>query len=350
MQLLDSANVATLTEMILEDVPRALLEQVSHAPRISEGALVGMILDMLPSTIETERVRWHCQDCLWWLVNYGDLVTSGTRRYVIVPTYGVLLSADGRATVRLQGDIQGDQTLRQQLGQKGINLKTRSATLTRQGRQINVGFLRSIEVLTEQLGDLRIILEGEGIPVIDPDVLQTRLPVVDNATIPPSSTFQVTPPHWGLWDQYSPERRSDDRWVPTADVDPMLSSGLFRWRLSDDWRGEQNARYFLAAGRPVLGELDQNYAALWMLHSDQQAANPRPSWHVGRTLWVPLMVPAAYHQWLRLLSERWRCCVGLARYDLFWDAADTASLLQENLRMRRVEAKPAAWHGGCDEA
>ena len=75
-----------------------------------------------------------------------------------------------------------------------------------------------------------------------------------------------------------------------------------RWRPSDDWEGDRNARIYYHGGAGRVAELGAETAILWQFYLDGLYRNPRLIWQNNRRLWVPKALPAATLRWLELLA------------------------------------------------
>ena len=312
MRLLSRKDGETLLTLLMDDLPRQVLEAVAREGGRREAQLVSEILRWLPRAVRAEEVRTWVSDVLDWFIARGDVEKGFGGRYHCVPPYLVGDVDDPQcAELSLCGDPRAEPLLRQALQSLGMTLsykvicsemdtETEDTTLR---PMPPVGLERFIPLQSGLRTEVIQACESPGIVIVQPKDLAAALPRLTEVLVPAERDLAISPTSTGLWEVYGPQTQDNDRWRPDADWRTGQAQ-LIRWRPSDDWCGERSARIFYHAGGGRVAELGPEAASLWQLYLDADAGRPRTVWWDGTRLWVPRMLPVATHQWLRLLAGR----------------------------------------------
>lgn len=315
MRLLDREDAETLLELLIDDLPRQVLDAVTREGGRREAQLVSEILRWLPRTVRTKHVRIWVSDILDWFVVRGDVEKGFGGRYQCVPPYLVGDVDDPHCTeLSLCGDPRAEPLLQQAFQPLGVALRykiiRRDTDTETEDTAIRpmppLGLERLVSLPSSSCTEVVQVCESLGIVIVQPKDLAAALPRLTEVVVPAKRDLVVSPVSAGLWEVYEPHTEDDDRW--RIDPDWRASQAqLIRWRPSDDWRGERSARIFYHASGGRVVELGPRAASLWQLYLDANAKHPRITWWDGTKLWVPRILPVATQQWLRTLAGSSSC-------------------------------------------
>lgn len=340
MQVLDNDSQLVYISLLIEEMPSNVLEFLSLSPKegATEGGIIGFIKQRLPSSIGVEEVHDQCREIIRWFMHNGDIEQTNGNRYILIPTYIIRIeSAQNQTVYKVCGDLRTDSLFSNHLGARRDRYQFQ--VVQHKWKKNNafdlplyIGLRRTVICASENQASFEEFVHEKGISLISPQEITDTLPSISRLMLPPRDAYKVIPPSWGIWFIYRPANNRLDRW---GEIKNWLDSDVFsilRWQSSDDWRGEQSARFFLRQGNERLHELSPSTARLWMFYQDQQNHNNKNFWVVDKTIWVPLEIPHPHQQWLQLISSSWERLNNLRKYSLIGKPEEeAASILQSTL-------------------
>lgn len=347
MRILDRWDADALTEKLVGEIPRRVLETVAWKEGCREAALVRGVIRGLPTQIEAEAVAGWVNGALRGAIGRGDVQRGPGRIYRCVPPYLVVPAEEiGQvAGLRLHGDPRAERGLLADLRPLGAVLQetVEGPNPELEGHTapglVTLKRFISVERVAEAVGRC----EALGYLVVLPSELALKLPRIQEDVLSPASNGlePVEELDNEGWEAYDPEERREDRWSPRADW-RAGEARLIRWRQSDDWVAEWNARIFYHGGSGRVMPLDRERACLWQLYLDALYENPRASWHDGHDLWIPRMLPDSTLRWLEILAgRRTRYAGPRLKLRLGEEAQKIAQgMLEETLGLSPLSGKP----------
>ena len=301
MQLLNQEDAVALLELLKDNFPQQVLKIISSEGVQREMQIVSECSRWFPRNVRIETRRW-VNTILDWFVRRGDVEKGSGGRYHCIPSYAIgnQISSD----IWLCGDPCQDAQLLKELRPLGLTLKYKTIYETEGNNSpIPVGLERFIPIPEEIDSKVIPIFEHLGIVYIDLHELEEQLPRISQIVVPSESDLEIVPIQSGLWETYNSEYYGEERWNPDEEWHFAVAN-LVRWRPSDDWQGESNARVFYHADSGRITELGTETSSLWQLHLDTKAGNSRVVWWDGNMLWVPRVVPVVTQQWLQATANR----------------------------------------------
>ena len=345
MNILNPKSIEVLTELLLEDLPRAILDIICQNQKygLSEGRLIGLITRQLPSNLDRKYVRELCISCVRWYLHNGDISNAGNRRYVVLPLYGISQPVnEGFERIKICGDIRLDDDIDRVLKPIGYKLKSRMVPWSWKSRDSNkvqfVGLRRNIDFPIVEKELVFRELSQLSISIVNPNDIRDKLPSIHQLCMPPKTSYLSIPPSWGYWSVYNPKISDPDRWVEINNWQREQFC-LLKWKADIDLRDEQGARYFLHSGFDRMAELSRQSAYIWMAYQDYQNNNPRDVLICKDYLLTPSEIPEAHQYWLQLLAENWHKTQQnrMRKYSLLFDPQGVARTIENSLGMQIVE-------------
>lgn len=341
MQLLNQEDAVALLELLKDDLPQQVLKIISSEGVQHEMQIVSACSRWFPRSFRITEIRRWVSTILDWFVRRGDVEKGSGGRYHCIPPYAIgnQISSD----IWLCGNPSQDAQLIKELRPLGLTLKYKTIFETDENNaSIPAGLERFIPISQEIAPKVIPIFKHLGIVYIDLRELEDQLPRISQIVVPPESDLNTVRIRSGLWDTYNPEHYGEERWNSDEEWQNSVAN-LVRWRPSDDWLGESNARVFYHADSDRITELGTETSSLWQLHLDTKVGNSRVVWWDGKMLWVPQVVPVVTQQWLQATANR------QFRFRKHWlvlemsakDVSPVCDTLKRTLRLRLQDGHPS---------
>lgn len=341
MQLLNQEDAVVLLELLKDNLPQQVLNIISSKGVQREMQIISECSRWLPRSVPITETRRWVGTILDYFVRRGDVEKGPGGRYHCIPPY--IIDNPISPDFWLYGDPRVSTRLREKLRPLGLTLNSETVYETDENHSsIPAGLERSIPISENLASKVTPMFKHLGIVYIQLHELEEQLPRISLIVVPPESDLNNVRIRSGLWDTYNPEHYGEERWNPDEEWQNSVAN-LVRWRLSDDWRGESNARVFYHADSGRITELGTETSSLWQLHLDSKVGNSRVVWWDGKMLWVPQVVPVVTQQWLQATANR------QFRFRKHWLVLEmsTASVrpvcdtLKKTLRLQQKDGHPS---------
>ena len=302
MQLLNQEDAVVLLELLKDNLPQQVLNIISSKGVQREMQIISECSRWLPRSVPITETRRWVGTILDYFVRRGDVEKGPGGRYHCIPPY--IIDNQISSDFWLYGDPRVSTRLREKLRPLGLTLNSETVYETDENNSsIPAGLERSIPISENLASKVIPMFKHLGIVYIQLHELEEQLPRISQIVVPPESDLNDVRIWSGLWDTYNPEHYGEERWNSDEEWQNSVAN-LVRWRPSDDWLGESNARVFYHADSDRITELGTETSSLWQLHLDTKVGNSRVVWWDGKMLWVPKVVPVVTQQWLQATANR----------------------------------------------